>query len=129
MDNEKQENSASFIKMLPAAAMSDKVMKIPEESKVGKKLSDLTTKRLIIVVLAMLFSIPIFDTTTYIETPDCNIFGLNLIANFSNYSEGFNASFNSYIENMKTTNTPLILLSAWESSWQSVDVNLNLLII
>ena len=40
---------------------------IPEESKVGKKLSDLTTRRVIILVLAMMFSEPIFNTTTYIE--------------------------------------------------------------
>lgn len=52
---------------------------MPEESKVGKKLSDLTTKRLIIVVLAMLFSVPLFDTDTYNEVPDANLFGLELL--------------------------------------------------
>ena len=49
---------------------------MPEESKVGKKLSDLTTKRLIIVVLAMLFSVPIFDPATYQETPSADEYGL-----------------------------------------------------
>ena len=38
---------------------------IPEESKVGRKLSDLTTKRVIILVLAMMFSTPILTLTTW----------------------------------------------------------------
>ena len=46
-------------------------------------LSDLTTKRLIIVVLAMLFSVPIFDVDTFIEKPDANTFGITLISNFT----------------------------------------------
>lgn len=33
---------------------------IPQESKVGKMLSDLTTRRVIILVLAMLISVPLF---------------------------------------------------------------------
>jgi len=36
-----------------------------EESKVGKKLSDLTTKRVIVLVLTMMFSVPLFMLTTY----------------------------------------------------------------
>ena len=38
---------------------------VPQESKVGKKLSDLTTRRVIILVLAMLISVPIFSDSTY----------------------------------------------------------------
>ncbi len=47
--------------------MPDEEIKVPEESKVGKKLSDLTTRRVIILVLAMMFSQPLFTLTTYIE--------------------------------------------------------------
>ena len=36
-----------------------------EETKVGKKLSDLTTKRVIILILSIMISIPIFSTDTY----------------------------------------------------------------
>lgn len=46
-------------------------MKLPEESKVGKKLSDLTTRRVIILVLAMIFTVPIFSTSTYMDDPTC----------------------------------------------------------
>ena len=35
------------------------------ETKVGKTLSELTTKRVITIVLCIMFSLPIFDTTTY----------------------------------------------------------------
>lgn len=44
----------------------DEDIEVPQESKVGKKLSDLTTKRTIILVLAMLFSVPLFSDSTYI---------------------------------------------------------------
>ena len=40
---------------------------IPSESKVGKKLSDLTTKRVIILVLLMLFTLPLFENEFYVE--------------------------------------------------------------
>lgn len=53
--------------------------KIPQESKVGKKLSDLTTWRVIILVLAMMFSVPLFDLQTYIDNISSYEFGLSLI--------------------------------------------------
>ena len=39
---------------------------VGEESKVGKKLSDLITRRVIVLVLCMLMSVPVFSDTTYI---------------------------------------------------------------
>lgn len=63
---------------------------MPAESKVGKKLSELTTKRLIIVVLAMLFSVPIFDTTTFITPPTSYEYGLSMLAAYDIGSDNFN---------------------------------------
>lgn len=40
-------------------------MLVPEESKVGRKLSDLTTKRVIVLVLTMMFATPLLTLTTY----------------------------------------------------------------
>lgn len=40
-------------------------LKSQEESKVGKKLSDLTTKRIIVLVFAMMFSVPLLNIYTY----------------------------------------------------------------
>ena len=59
-------------------------MKLPEESKVGKKLSDLTTRRVIILVLAMLFSVPLFSTNTYMEDPTSYDYGLSMLAAYKN---------------------------------------------
>lgn len=46
-----------------------------DESKVGKKLSDLTTRRVIILVLIMLCSVPIFSVTTYKEENTYFVYG------------------------------------------------------
>lgn len=40
-----------------------------KETKVGKTLSDLTTKRVIMIVLLIMFSMPIFNAGTYSEAP------------------------------------------------------------
>lgn len=40
---------------------------IPNESRVGKKLSDLTTKRVILLVLVMLLILPLFEADFYID--------------------------------------------------------------
>lgn len=40
---------------------------IPEESKIGRKLSDLTTKRVILIVMTLLIILPLFDVTFYVS--------------------------------------------------------------
>jgi hypothetical protein len=55
---------------------------LPEESKVGKKLSDLTTRRVIMLVLAMMFSVPVFTISTYKEDNNSYKFGLEMIKEF-----------------------------------------------
>ena len=50
-----------------------------EESRVGKRLSDLTTRRVIILVLLMLVSVPIFTITTYKPENTYYIYGNELI--------------------------------------------------
>lgn len=50
-----------------------------KESKVGKKLSDFTTRKVIILVLAMLFSQPLTSVGTYIDDPSSFEYGLSLI--------------------------------------------------
>ena len=49
--------------------------KTPKESKVGKKLSELTTKRVIILVLALLLIIPLFHTNYYYDDQKSFILG------------------------------------------------------
>lgn len=70
----------------------------------------------------MLFSVSLFDINTYVIVPDSNTFGLNLIASYDPNSEGFIESFNTYIEAMAVSKTPILLVSALNNSWQSIDV-------
>lgn len=85
-------------------------MEVPEESKVGKKLSDLTTRRVIMLVLAMMFSVPIFTVSTYIDDNDSYTFGLQIIQSFEYDTTGigFNNSLITYISEHKDIRTPLI---------------------
>lgn len=72
-------------------------IKLPEESKVGKKLGDLTTRKVILMVLAMLFSVPIFTVTTYLDTYTGYGFGLELLSNYEVGTEAFNIAYESYV--------------------------------
>ena len=56
--------------------MENEKIEIPEQSNVGKKLSDLTMKRVIIVVLTMLFTFPLLTSSTYLEEEEAFSFGL-----------------------------------------------------
>lgn len=50
-----------------------------KESQVGKKLSELTTRRTVIMVLSMLFITPILSTDNYVDEPINVTYGLALI--------------------------------------------------
>lgn len=52
-----------------------------KESNVGKKLSEITTRKVVILVLVMLFTSPVFTVTTYLEEPDSYNYGLDLLNN------------------------------------------------
>jgi hypothetical protein len=53
---------------------------------VGKKLLDYTTRRVIILVLAMLFSVPLFSVGSYLDDPNSYYYGLSLIKELKPYS-------------------------------------------
>jgi len=55
------------------------VMNEDSESKVGKKLSEFTTRKVVILVLVMLFTSPIFSVSTYLEEPNSYNYGLEMI--------------------------------------------------
>lgn len=50
------------------------------ESKVGKKLSDFTTRKVVILVLVMLFTSPVFSVNSYMEEPNSYNYGLDLLS-------------------------------------------------
>jgi hypothetical protein len=109
-------------------APQEEEMKVPEESRVGKKLSDLTTRRVILLVLAMMFSVPAFTITTYKDENNSFVFGLELINAFTKDTAGFVAAYNSYKEEHIAIRTPLILLTAFDDTaydYLAVSVNPN----
>ena len=83
---------------------------VPEESRVGKRLSDLTQRRVIILVLAMLFSIPATQVQTYIIQTDSYSFGLEVLAAYPTESPAFLESFEAFRDSQEDANSPLILL-------------------
>jgi hypothetical protein len=87
---------------------------VPKESHVGRQLSDLTTRRVIVIVLIMMFSVPILSLDTYIEDPSSFKYGLQLIASFSDNpgGDGWNTAFQTFISESKSTRNPVVSLNA-----------------
>ena len=69
-----------------------------KESKVGKKLSDFTTRKVVILVLVMLFTSPFFTVTTYLEEPNSYNYSLELLKVLGPRSEGGIKLFNDIVK-------------------------------
>lgn len=87
-----------------------------KESKVGKKLSDYTTRKVIILVLAMLFSQPLTSVGTYFEDPSSFEYGLNLIQALAykkgkDYSEAATQAFLDLQDIQGSIETPVIFIA------------------
>lgn len=111
-----------------AELMEDKT-----ESKVGKKLSEYTTRRVIILVLAMLFSVPVFTVSTYLEEPNSFQYGLSLIYDLGPETEAAKEIFANTVDiQSKLPSTPLIKLyvtpdstnPTLEMDWQDPNVKI-----
>jgi hypothetical protein len=68
------------------------------ESRVGKKLSEITTKKVIILVLVMLFSSMLFKSRSYLEEPASYDYGLMLIQSLGISSSGGKDAYESFKE-------------------------------
>lgn len=101
--------------------INDEAIEVPviQESAVGKKLSDLTTRKVILIVLAMLLSAPFFIVTTFIQDPDGIGIGLEFIGLFEPGSDGFNFALETYVTEMKANRKDLLLINASGVSWES----------
>jgi len=94
---------------------------IPQESHVGRKLSDLTTRRVIVIVLIMMFSFPILVLDTYKEDPNSFQYGLQLIAAFEDnpLGTGWNMTRDTFISESKKTRYPVVSLNANDDEYNS----------
>lgn len=105
-------------------------MQLPMESKVGKRLSDLTIKRVIVLVLLLLLILPLFDTEFYLTDPYSWDFGTNEMMEFRNKA-GFDVVRQEYIAYHEDDDYPLIYFSyedidgktyEWETDTKSEDL-------
>ena len=99
-----------------------KLENIDQESKVGKKLSEVTMKRVILIVLIMLFFLPFFETDFYMSSQTSWVFGIDNMNAFLNL-EGFEIVKNKYVNYHKKDIRPLVYLS-WKNEtdnyeWQA----------
>lgn len=99
---------------------------IPKESHVGRQLSDLTTRRVIVIVLIMMFSVPILSLDTYKEDPNSFKWGLQLIASYvPEKGDGWQAAFYSFILESEQTRNPVVSLNAADQTYDNPDIKLD----
>jgi hypothetical protein len=96
-----------------------------KESHVGQQLSDLTTRRVITIVLIMMFSVPILSLDTYIEEPSYFKYGLQLISSYTTNSAGFNKTFNTFISEADSTRNKVISLNCDNVTYDSTSPTLD----
>lgn len=74
-------------------------------------MSEKTTRQVILVVLAMLFSVPLFTPTTYIDEPNSYDFGLSLVFALGPNTEAGQRVFNDTVRIQSSLNqAPLVRL-------------------
>lgn len=96
---------------------------VTSESKVGKKMAEVVMKRVILIVLTLLFILPLFDTDFYFTNHTSWEFGLSEMKAFLN-EPGFEIAKNLYIDYHEDTIRPIVYLQfendtgkyEWESS-------------
>lgn len=84
------------------------MMSEDKESKVGKKLSEFTTRKVVILVLIMLFTSPVFTVSTWLEEPNSYNFGLDLLKAIGPRTEGGDKVFWEIVAVQTKLETPLI---------------------
>lgn len=102
---------------------------LPEESKVGKTLSDITTKTVIIMVLCVMFIVPLFTFSTYVDETSGAQAGLSYICAFESDTDpsGLQSVYWSFFTRHRSIGTPLIYLEAGPLSYEDSTVDINAL--
>ena len=85
-------NKVNKRKVVDEEAIQEEAMK---ESNIGKKLSELTMKRVIVIVLSIIFILPFFQTSFYYSSQTSWDFGTTELNTFSN-EPGFETVLNQY---------------------------------
>lgn len=100
-----------------------------KETKIGQKLTETTSKKIIIIVLVIMISIPIFNSETYLQGYNyfqSGVDTLHLVVNqkdFSLDSELFKNNWNFMVDHPSQFNATLINLQVISNSVKSGGVN------
>ena len=78
------------------------------ESNVGKQLSELTTSRVIVLVLTMMIGILLFNTSFYIESRSSMDLGIKIFKNFNITDPNLNLTFNIYVNEHQNISTSIL---------------------
>ena len=86
----------------------------PEESKVGKKLTDLTTRRVIILVLSMIIGVILFNSNFYYTAMTSMDFGIKIFNEFNDFNDpSLNLTFNIYVKEHEQISTPILFVKVF----------------
>jgi len=78
------------------------------ESKLGKKLSDLTTSRLIILVLTLMIGIILFNSSFYYESKKSMELGIKIFKTFDKNDPNINLTFDIYVKEHIYISSPIL---------------------
>lgn len=78
------------------------------ESKVGKRLSDLTTSRVIILVLSMMIGIILFNSSFYYESKKSMDLGIKIFKSFDKNDPNLNMTFDIYVNEHINISAPIL---------------------
>jgi class 3 adenylate cyclase len=82
-----------------------------QESRVGKRLSELTTKRVIIIVLILIFVIPLFSSDYYFDSDLSYTYHMNVFRRMTNESNKVEALMKHYVDFNQRQVYPIVYVS------------------
>ena len=118
------------LKLAKETNVKKKVKGEGEESKVGRKLSDLTTKRVLVLVILMLLFVPIFTINTYKDENTYFRYGLDLLDGFSDNMKNstYTNLFKSYVDEYSVISIPVTnvyVKNSGISFWNDTSIDLS----
>ncbi|CAG9328862.1 unnamed protein product [Blepharisma stoltei] len=120
MDDRKNSFSAGSSQNFSDTESLAEEIEIPQESNVGKKLNDITTKRVIILVISIMVMLPLFYPTLYVDANTSGTYGLEAMNSVVHDHDSFLIAWNNYIKKHKKLYLPLCYLYvANRKTWET----------
>lgn len=87
------------------------------ESNVGKQLSELTTRRVIILVLSMMIGLLLFNTSFYMEQRTSMDLGIKIFKIFNKTDPNLNLTFDIYVKEHMNISSPIMFAQIGNLTW------------